>query len=67
MDAMGVLTMPWGSSKQNSSDRDAAWREIELGFHGNSRLKKVLGVAFSSNSGELDGMDEVQHGVGDVL
>ena len=59
IEAMGVLTMPWGSSKQNSSERDAAWREIELGFHGNSRLKKVLRVAFSSNSDELDGVDEV--------
>ncbi|CAD6342531.1 unnamed protein product [Miscanthus lutarioriparius] len=61
MDAVGVLTMPWGSYKRSSSVGDAAWREIELGFHGNSRLKKVLGVAFSSNSVELDSVDEVQH------
>ena len=46
MDVVGVLTMPWGSSKWSSLVRDATWREIELGFHGNSRLKNVLRVAF---------------------
>ena len=59
IEAMGVLTMPWGSSKQSSSAGDVAWWEIKLGLHGNSRLKKVLGVAFSSNFGEFDIVDEV--------
>ena len=27
-----VLTMPWGSSIYSSSDRNALWREIDIGL-----------------------------------
>ena len=55
-----VLTMPWGSSISSSSHRESFGKEIGLGDLHCSRLKMKLGVAFSSISDEVDGMDEMQ-------
>ena len=55
-----VLTMSWGSSIYSSSDRNALWWEIDVGLAPWLEEEDGAWGSISSNSGDIEGMEELQ-------
>ena len=55
-----VLTMSWGSSIYSSSDRNALWWEIDVGLAPWLEEEDGAWGSISSNSGDVEGVGELQ-------